>query len=105
MRLVARRFQIAQHRPAGLIMPAGLFRLGLGRRGDRAWFDDLEQSGFNGVVDPQAAEGDAARLAIIEQAVPASALPNRVRYSADRAELFSITAWTSTTHPAQGCQR
>ena len=54
--------------------PAGLFRLGLGRRGDRAWFDDLEQSGLNGVVDPQAAEGDAARLAIIEQAPVAYAV-------------------------------
>ena len=68
IRRVARRFEIAQQRLADLIAPAGRFRLGLDRRGDRAWFDDLEQSGLDGVVDPQAAEGDAARLAIIEQA-------------------------------------
>src|SRR5215213_1287454 len=80
--LVARRFQIAQHRLAGLIMPAGRFRLGLGRRGDRAWFDDLEQSGLNGVVDPQAAEGDAARLAIIEQAPVAGIAWNVVLHAA-----------------------
>ena len=63
-------------------MPAGRFRLGLGRRGDRAWFGDLEQSGLNGVVDPQAAEADAARLAIIEQAPVAGIAWNVVLHAA-----------------------
>src|SRR5262249_55601436 len=34
---------------------------------DGAGLDNLQQRGFDGVIDPQATEGNAARLAVVEQ--------------------------------------
>ena len=59
----ARRFKIALERRAHLVPPLGSFRLcrNGGRNGARA--DDGEKRILDGVVDAQAAKGNAARLA------------------------------------------
>lgn len=68
---VAGRFEIARERFANLIATTGGLRLSLGGRSDGARLDHPQQLFLDGVVDPQAAEGDTARLAIVEQATPA----------------------------------
>ena len=63
---IARRFKIAAKRLADLIpLVRGLGGRGR-RRGDGARSDHAEQRLFDGVVDPQTAEGDATGVAIVD---------------------------------------
>ena len=66
VRRITRGFEIAHQRVTDLI--ASQARFGLRRISccDRARLDDLQQGGFDGVIDPQAAKGDTARLTIVE---------------------------------------
>ena len=75
---IARRFEIAQQRLPNLIVSVGGLRLGGHSRRDRSRLDDLKQSRVDGVVDPQPAEGDAARLAVVEPATMAGIAGNVV---------------------------
>ena len=61
---VASGFEISQQRLADLITLGGSFRLGRRYGRDGARPDDLQQCSSDGVIDTQAAEGDAARLAV-----------------------------------------
>jgi hypothetical protein len=65
---VACGFEIAHQSVADLI--TALASLGVGRnsRRNRTGLDDLQQRCLDGVVDPQAAKGDAPRLAIVRPA-------------------------------------
>ena len=73
---VASRLQIALEGVADLIAAIGLLRFGLGGSGNGSRLDDPEKCLLDGVVDAQAAEGDAAWLAIVEQAAPAGIARN-----------------------------
>ncbi len=68
---VAGRFEVSRQRFANLIAATGDLRLGLGGGSDGTRLDHPQQRVLDGIVDPQAAEGDAARLAVVEQAPPA----------------------------------
>ena len=68
IRRIARRFEISSERFADMIAPLTRFRFGHDGRCDRSGLDDLEDRRLDRVIDPQAAEGDATRLAIVEQA-------------------------------------
>ena len=65
---VARSLEITHQRVADLVAAIGRLRLGLDGRCDRARLDDAQKRFLDGVVDAQAAEGDAARFAIVEPA-------------------------------------
>src|SRR3954451_18683537 len=52
---------------------------GLHRRGDCGRLEHLEEFCLNGVVDPEAAERDAARLAAVEPTAPAAVARDIVR--------------------------
>jgi hypothetical protein len=67
IRLTVRRFEIASENFVDLIAPLTQFRFESDGRRARSGLDDLEDRRFDRVIDPQAAEGDAARLAIVEQ--------------------------------------
>ena len=61
-------FKVAHQGVADLIaLPIGLGLSG-GRRRNSARLDDMQQSRLDGVINPQAAEGDAASFAMIEPA-------------------------------------
>ena len=68
-------FEIPQQRLANLIASRDSFRFGRRCGGDGAWLDDLQQCGFNGVIHPQSAKGNAARLAVIEQSAMCQRAP------------------------------
>ena len=63
---VARRLEVARQGLARLVAPRGRLRLGRQRRLHRGWLHDGEQRRLDGVIDAQAAEGDAVRLAVVE---------------------------------------
>ena len=68
---VAGCFEIAHQGFANLVAPAGGLRLCLSGGSDGARFDHLQQCLLDGIVNPQAAEGDATWFAVVEQAPPA----------------------------------
>jgi hypothetical protein len=59
-------FEIARECFADLIAPRDCLRLSLDCRCNRTGLDHLEQSGLDGVVDPQSAKGNAAWLSVVE---------------------------------------
>ena len=65
---VARRLQITVQGIAHLVPPLARFPLRSRRGRDGAGADDGEQGVFDGVIDPQTAEGDAARFGIVHPA-------------------------------------
>src|ERR1700676_3949520 len=67
IRRIARRFEIASERLANLIALLAYFRFCSNSRRDHSRLDDLENGRLDRVIDPQAAERDAARLTIVEQ--------------------------------------
>src|SRR5208337_2405162 len=69
---VARRFQIALECFAHLIAPLAGLSLGGHSRRDSAGADHGEKRFLNGVIDPQAAKGNATRLAIVHPAAAAA---------------------------------
>src|SRR5919106_110343 len=75
---VAGSLQIAVESVPDLVAATGCLRLGLGGGSNRAGLDDTQECFLNRIVDAQPAEGDAARLAIVEQAPPAGIARNVV---------------------------
>jgi hypothetical protein len=65
---VAHRFHVADQSVADLIATRRFPRISLDRCGDGTWLDNFQDRRFNGIVRPQPAKGDAARLAIVEPA-------------------------------------
>jgi hypothetical protein len=57
---------IAHQRVPNLITPMSRLRLGFDSRRQSSRLDDLEKRLLDSIIDPQAAEGDAARLAVVE---------------------------------------
>ena len=68
---VARRLEIAHQSITNLIAATGRLSFGLDGRGYRSRLDNPQKSFLDGVVDAQSSEGDATRLAIVEQTTPA----------------------------------
>src|SRR5215470_2196864 len=68
----ARRFKIALERIAHLVPPLAGFRLCRDGSRNSAGADDGEKRILDGVVDAQAAKGNAARLAIVHPAATAA---------------------------------
>ena len=71
-------FQIAAEGTPALIAASGRLRLGFGGSCDRAGLDNLQKGFFDSVINAQPAEGDAARLTIVEQTPPARIARNGV---------------------------
>ena len=69
---IERRFQVAVERIAHLIPPLACFPLRSRRGRDGAGADDGQQCMLDGVVNPQAAKGNAARLGIVHPAAAAA---------------------------------
>lgn len=69
--MVAGSLEIAHQGFANLIPAAGSLRLGLRGGSDSSGFDHPQQCLLDGIVDTQAAEGNATRLAVVEQTPPA----------------------------------
>ena len=69
---IARRFEIAAKSLAHLIPPLGRLLGCSHRRGDRAGSDDAEQRFLDRIVDAQASERNATRLAVIHPAARAT---------------------------------
>ena len=65
---VARRLEIAQEGLARLVALSGNLCFGRQRRLGGRWLDDGEQRLLNSIVDPQPAEADATRLAVVKPA-------------------------------------
>lgn len=63
---ITRRVQITQESFADLIALSGVCLFSRDRRCDGTRFDGLQKFDLDRVVNPQAAESDAARLAVIE---------------------------------------
>ena len=63
---VAYRFQVADQGVAHLVATRRFLRISFDGRGDGAWLNNFQDRRFNGIVHPQPAEGDAARLPIVE---------------------------------------
>ena len=70
---VAHRFQVPHQSVADLVATRRFPRISLDRCGDSTWLNNFQDRRFDGIVHPQAAKGDAARLAIVEPA-PAAAI-------------------------------
>src|ERR1700758_2701000 len=70
---IAHCFQVSDQGIADLVATRRFLRIGLDRCGNGAWFNNFQDRRFNGIVHPQAAKGDATRLAIVEPA-PAAAV-------------------------------
>ena len=99
---IARRFKVAQQRRPNLVLSVGVFCLGGHSRRDRFRRDDLKEGRGDGVVDPQPAEGDAARLAGIEPATMAGVAGNvvlRARVAGDQL----ATAATAAEEASEQC--
>jgi hypothetical protein len=75
---VAGSLQITAERIPDLVTATGCLRLGFGGGRDCARLDDTQQCFLNRIIDAKSAEGDAARLAIVEQAPPAGIARNVV---------------------------
>ena len=70
---IARRFEIAAKSLAHLIPSLAAACLGCSHgRGDGAGADNGEERFLDGVIDAQAAKGDAARLAVVQPAAAAT---------------------------------
>jgi hypothetical protein len=63
---VASGLKFAPQRIANLIAAIGRLCFGLDGRSDRSRLYDLQKRFFNGVIDAQSSECDAARLTIVE---------------------------------------
>jgi hypothetical protein len=61
---VAYRFQVPDQGVADLVATRRFLRVGLDCCGNGAWLNNFQDRRFNGIVHPQAAEGDATRLTI-----------------------------------------
>src|SRR3954451_21415070 len=95
---VANGFEVTQQRLSYLVAPRASFRLGRYCRRDRTGANNLEQRGFDRVVDPQSAKGDAARLAVVEQPSMAGVARNiMLRAGVADSQLASATAATDQT--------
>src|SRR5262245_31427451 len=64
---IASRFEVTQQGFPHLIASRGSLCLGGDCRRNRTRADDLEQRGFDRVINPQSAKSDAARLAVVKQ--------------------------------------
>src|SRR5262249_60678216 len=60
---------------------------------DGAGLDNLQQRGFDGVIDPQATEGNAARLAVVEHTTGAG-------IARDVVSRAAVADWQITAAPA-----
>src|SRR5690554_1504820 len=67
---VAGSLQIAAEGIPDLVATSGSLRLGFGGGGKRSRLDDMQEHFLNSVVDAQSTEGDATRLATVEQTPP-----------------------------------
>jgi hypothetical protein len=75
---VSGSFQIAAEGVSDLVTATGCLRLGFGGGSDCARLDDAQERFLNRIIYTQSSEGDAARLAIVEQAPPAGIARNVV---------------------------
>ena len=89
---ITRRLQVAQQRRPNLVLSIGGLRFGGYGRHDRSGLDDLKQGCGDGVVDPQPAEGDAARLADVEPATMAGIAGNVVLRARVAGNQFATAA-------------
>ena len=89
---IASRFEITQQSVTDLI--ASLVRRGLGRdsRRDCSGLNDLKQRRLDRIVDAQASEGDAARLAIIELSAMTGVAGNVVAHASVANRQLSAAA-------------
>lgn len=69
---ITRRLQIPCQCVADLVAAAGHLRLSLDGRRNRTRLDDLQKRFLNGVIDAQAAKGNAARFGIVHPAATAA---------------------------------
>jgi len=69
---VARGFKVTPERIPHLVPPLARFLFGGHGGGDSAGADHIEQRILDGIIDTQTAEGDAARLSIVEPATGAT---------------------------------
>src|SRR5450830_831762 len=72
IRRIARGLKIPVQGVAHIVASCGCLAIGLDCRRDRAGLNHLQDHRLDGVVHPQTAEGDAARLAIVEPAAAAA---------------------------------
>lgn len=86
------RFEVPRQRFANLIAATGDLRPSLGGGSDCARLDHLQQRVLDGIADPQAAEGDAARFAIVEQSPPAGIARKVVLGASVADRQFAATA-------------
>jgi hypothetical protein len=98
----ARRLQVAQQRRPNLVPSVGGLGLDGHRCRDRSRFDDLKQGRSDGIVDPQPAEGDAARLAGIKPATMAGVAGNVVLRAGVAGDQFA-TAATAAEEAGEQC--
>ena len=89
---IAGRLQVAQQRCPNLVLSVGGLRLGGHSRCDRSRLDDLKQGRGDGVVDPQPAESDATRLAVVEPATMAGIAGNVVLRARVAGDQFAAAA-------------
>src|SRR5215471_13590826 len=92
---IAHRFQVPKQGLADLVATRRLLSIGLDRCGNSARLNNFQDCRFNGIVHPQAPEGDATRLTIVEPA-PAAAVTRNIVLCAGVAEReLAPTAVTS----------
>ncbi len=72
------RLEIAHQGVTHLIAATGRLRLGFSRRGDCSRLDHPQERVLDSIVDAQAAKGDAAWLAIVQETSPAGIARNVV---------------------------
>src|SRR4029077_16942885 len=70
---------------ADLVATRRFLRIGLDRCSNGAWLNNFQDRRFYGIVHPQAAKGDAARLAIVEP-TPAAAVAGDIVLGAGVAD-------------------
>src|SRR3954454_11505451 len=92
---VADRFQVPKQGLADLVATRRLLSIGLDCCGNSARLNNFQDRRFNGIVHPQAPEGDATWLTIVEPA-PAAAVTRNIVLCARVAEReLAPTAVTS----------
>jgi hypothetical protein len=72
----ARRLEISLKGVVNLIATVGYVAFCFSASSNGSRFNDAKQHLLDRIVDPQAAEGDAARLTVVEQATPAGIARN-----------------------------
>jgi hypothetical protein len=82
---VAHRFQVTDQGIADLVATHRFLRIGRDGCGNGTWLNNFQDSCFNGIVHPQAAEGNATWLTIIEPA-PAATVARNIVFCAGVAD-------------------